>query len=164
MWPIPDRLGWGAPISSDVATTTSSSRATRPATADVGWDVDALRAVWERQQRQVGERIGVLEAALAALAGGGLEADLRCEAERAAHTLAGSLGMFGFTSAADAARRLERELAATEPRRAPALSELLEQLRAGVGGPVRVCEDSIAVSASGTCRPRDRERRRSDNA
>ncbi len=130
---------------------TSTSRVTRSEESGVGWGVDALRAVWARQQWQVGERIGVLEVALAALAGGRLDADLRCEAERAAHTLAGSLGMFGFTSAADAARKLEQELAAPEPRSAPGLSELLEQLRAGVDGPVRVCEDPIAISVSGTC-------------
>ncbi|HSZ14635.1 MAG TPA: Hpt domain-containing protein [Solirubrobacteraceae bacterium] len=82
------------------------------------------------------ERIGVIDDALVALAGGTLDADLRCEAERAAHTLGGSLGMFGFTSAADAARELEQELAGPEPRFAPGLSELLEQLQAGVRGPV----------------------------
>jgi two-component system, NarL family, response regulator NreC len=89
----------------------------------------------------VSERIGVLENALAALADDRLEADLRCEAERAAHTLAGSLGMFGFVSAADAARKLERELANLEPQCSPELPELLEQLRAGVNGPVVLCSD-----------------------
>jgi len=96
----------------------------------------------------VSERIGVLESALAALADGRLRADLRCEAERAAHTLTGSLGMFGFMSAAVAARELEQALADPELQCAPRLFELLEQLQAGVKGPVVLCsdvEDSIPV-------------------
>jgi HPt (histidine-containing phosphotransfer) domain-containing protein len=113
----------------------SSSQPARPSDAGTGWSVDDLRAVWTRQHRQVNERIGVLESALAALADNRLEPDLRCEAERAAHTLAGSLGMFGFMGAADAARKLEQALASPQPQRSPRLSELLEQLQEGVEGP-----------------------------
>jgi HPt (histidine-containing phosphotransfer) domain-containing protein len=121
-------------------TTTSSSQSARHE-ADAAWSVDALRTVWARQQGQVSERIGVLESALAALADGRLEADLRCEAERAAHILAGSLGMFGFVSASGPARKLEQELARPEPRWTPGLAELLEQLRAAVKRPVALCSD-----------------------
>jgi HPt (histidine-containing phosphotransfer) domain-containing protein len=73
--------------------------------------------------------------ALAALADDQLGADLRCDAERAAHILAGSLGMFGFMSASDAARKLEQELVNPPSQRAPELSALLEQVQAGVKGP-----------------------------
>jgi HPt (histidine-containing phosphotransfer) domain-containing protein len=128
-------------MSSSSGTATSSSQSARPEQASAGWDVEALRAIWARQQGQVNTRIGVLENALAACANGRLEADLRCEAERAAHTLAGSLGMFGFVSASDAARKLERELANPKPQRSPELSELLEQLRAGMKSPVVLCSD-----------------------
>jgi HPt (histidine-containing phosphotransfer) domain-containing protein len=103
-----------------------------------GWSVDALRAVWARQREQVLARIAVLALAVGALAGDRLEADLRCDAERCAHTLAGSLGMFGLVGAADAARELERELAHPTPQRAPLLSVLLEQVRRGVREPVFV--------------------------
>jgi HPt (histidine-containing phosphotransfer) domain-containing protein len=108
-----------------------------------------LRAVWARQHGQVNERIGVLESALAALADDRLGADLRCAAERAAHILAGSLGMFGFMGATDAARELERELANPVPERAPELSVLLEQVQAGVKGPVVLHSESSIPDAVG---------------
>jgi HPt (histidine-containing phosphotransfer) domain-containing protein len=95
--------------------------------------------VWEHQQDRVSDRIGTIERAVAELADDRLDPDLRGEAERAAHMLAGSLGMFGFIAAADAARRLERELAQPTIDRAPALSGLLARLRAGVQGPVVLC-------------------------
>lgn len=82
------------------------------------------------------ERIGVLENALAALADDRLEADLHREAERAAHTLAGSLAMFGLVTASDAARKLESALADPELQRARGLADLLAQLRSGVNSPV----------------------------
>jgi len=106
---------------------------------DAAWTVDALRLVWRHQQHRVNERIGLIERAVAELAEDRLGWDLRSEAERAAHMLAGSLGMFGFISAADASRRLERELAHPTIDRAPALSGLLARLRAGVQGPVVLC-------------------------
>jgi HPt (histidine-containing phosphotransfer) domain-containing protein len=95
-----------------------------------------VREVWARQQEQVRARIGVIENALAALADDRLEAGLRDEAERAAHTLAGSLGMFGFVSASAAARRLEQDPANPATACAEEMSTLLEQLQTGVNGPV----------------------------
>jgi HPt (histidine-containing phosphotransfer) domain-containing protein len=110
-----------------------------PNVQDAAWTVDALRSVWRHQQHRVNERIGLIERAVAELADGRLGSDLRSEAERAAHMLAGSLGMFGFIPAADAARRLERELAHPTIDRAPALSVLLAKVRDGVQGPVVLC-------------------------
>jgi HPt (histidine-containing phosphotransfer) domain-containing protein len=98
----------------------------------------------------VSDRIRVIENALAILADDRLEAGLRGEAERAAHTLAGSLGMFGFLSASVAARRLEQELANPAAAGADELSTLLEQLQAGVNGSVVLypdIEDSIPDGA-----------------
>jgi len=127
------------PILMSSVTSYRSSQPTRSDQTGVGWNLDALREVWEHQQGQVQERIGLLESALAALAEDQLEANVRCEAERAAHTLAGSLGMFGFVAASDAARELEQELAHPAPRRVPKLSALLEQVRAEVTSPMREC-------------------------
>jgi HPt (histidine-containing phosphotransfer) domain-containing protein len=121
--------------------TSPSRQPTRADDAGTGWSVDALREVWARQQEQVSGRIGVVEHALAALADDQLAGGLRGEAERAAHTLAGSLGMFGFMSAADAARKLEQKLANPEPACKGELSTLLKQLQAGVKGPVVLCSD-----------------------
>jgi HPt (histidine-containing phosphotransfer) domain-containing protein len=92
--------------------------------------------VWAHQQGRVSERIATIERALAVLASGGLDADLGREAERAAHMLAGSLGMFGFVRASRAARNLELELARSTSERAPVMSALLTSVRSGVGGPV----------------------------
>lgn len=112
--------------------------------AGSAWTVDVLRSVWAHQQSRVDERIGVIERAVAALANGGLDTALREDAERAAHMLAGSLGMFGFVGASDAARELELELAHPKPDRAPALSALVLRVRTGVQGPVALCSDIAA--------------------
>ncbi len=105
------------------------------------WTVGALRSVWARQQDRIYDRLDLIERAIAALAAGRLDADLRVEAERSAHMLAGSVGMFGFMRASDAAHSLELELAHPTPDRAPALSELALRMRAGVQGPVVLCSD-----------------------
>jgi Hpt domain len=109
------------------------------------WTVEALRSVWERQQDRVGDRIDVIEHAIAALASDRLDTDLRRDAERAAHMLAGSIGMFGFIRASTAARDLELQLAHPTPDRAPALSALLLRVRGGMEGPVVLCSDTAAV-------------------
>jgi HPt (histidine-containing phosphotransfer) domain-containing protein len=107
----------------------------------MAWTVDALRVVWERQQERVDCRIELAERAVAALTEGRLEHDLRADAGRAAHMLAGSLGMFGFIDASDAARELEAELAQPVPERAHVCSALLGRLRSGIQGPVALCTD-----------------------
>jgi HPt (histidine-containing phosphotransfer) domain-containing protein len=87
----------------------------------------------------------VIERAIAALASDRLDTDLRRDAERAAHMLAGSIGMFGFIRASKAARDLELQLAHPTPDRVPALSALLLRVRGGVEGPVVLCSDTAAV-------------------
>jgi HPt (histidine-containing phosphotransfer) domain-containing protein len=123
--------------------TATTSAGTRPATQSelehAAWTVDALRSVWERQYERVSERIGVVEQALAALGEGRLDAELRGDAERAAHMLAGSVGMFGFVDASDAARELESELLRATPDCTPVLLALLGRLREGIQGPVTFC-------------------------
>lgn len=113
----------------------------------MAWTVDALRVVWERQQERVDCRIELAERAVAALAEGRLDDDLRAEAERAAHMLAGSLGMFGFIDASDAARELEAELARPAPESAQVSSVLLRRLRSGIQGPVALCTDEAPARA-----------------
>ncbi len=119
--------------------TSAGARAVVDDQRHAAWTVEELRAVWERQQDLVCDRIDVIERAIAALARGRLDMGLRLDAERAAHTLAGSIGTFGFTQASEAACDLELELVHATPDRAPALSALLLRVRAGVAGPVAVC-------------------------
>jgi chemotaxis protein histidine kinase CheA len=108
--------------------------------------MDALRLVWERQHDRVSERIGVVEQAVTALSGDRLDTELRADAERAAHMLAGSVGMFGFLDASDAAHELESELPQATANRTSQLSALLRRLRQGVQGPVTLCTDAAADS------------------
>ncbi len=84
----------------------------------------------------------MIERAIAALANESLDADLRREAERAAHMLAGSVGMFGFLDASDAAHSLEAELAQPMSDRAPQLFALLARVRGGVRGSVVLCSEA----------------------
>jgi HPt (histidine-containing phosphotransfer) domain-containing protein len=107
-----------------------------PAAEHAAWTVEALRTVWEHQQGRVDERIETIERAVRALASDRLGAQLRRDAERAAHMLAGSLGMFGFVRASRAARNLELELACSTSEYAPVMSALLTSVRSGVRGPV----------------------------
>lgn len=65
-------------------------------------------------------RMAVLEAAIAALEAGKLDENLRLNAERQAHKLVGSLGMFGLPAGSDLARQLEQ--AFKEPIAPPAPS------------------------------------------
>ena len=122
--------------------------ATRAELEHAAWTVDALRSVWEHQHERVSERIGVVEQALAALGEDRLDGELRGEAERAAHMLAGSVGMFGFLDASDAARELESELLHATPDRMPVLSALVGRLREGIQGPVALCTKDASESRS----------------
>ncbi len=63
---------------------------------------------WERFKTPTLERLAILDQAVAAIQQGELSAQLYEDAERAAHKLAGSLGMFGF----DEGSRLGREIEA----------------------------------------------------
>jgi hypothetical protein len=92
------------------------------------WDSDAVAAVWEDQRGVVGERLAVIEQAERALAEDRLDADLRDRARRAAHMLAGSLGMFGFGGSSSAAAGLESALHRPNPGSAQ-LAALLADIR-----------------------------------
>jgi HPt (histidine-containing phosphotransfer) domain-containing protein len=93
----------------------------------------AFRAVWNEHREGLSARISLIERAVAALAGDELDERLRADAQSSAHMLSGSLGMFGFTRAAEAARELQLQLAEAAPTRAPALSELVAIVRRVLG-------------------------------
>ncbi len=92
----------------------------------------AIEGIWEKSRESIGARITTLEEAVAALLMCELGADLRGRAERDAHKLAGSLGMFGFLTGSETAREIEQSLGAgagPELGDAPRLAELVVTLR-----------------------------------
>jgi len=93
-----------------------------------------MLGVWERNRSSVAARVEVLEQAVRAIEARRLDNQLSREARRAAHTLAGSLGMFGFSDAAMAASELECFVShhcAADPARARAA---VDRLRADLAG------------------------------
>ena len=71
----------------------------------------AIAALWRDAQPRVLDRVVVLEAAVAALRDGALEASAAVEATGEAHKLAGALGTFGMPAGSTRARAIELRLA-----------------------------------------------------
>jgi len=71
----------------------------------------AIEAIWEKSRGEVARRIQTLEEMISAVLADDLQEDLRARAERDAHKLAGSLGMFGFPTGSALAREVEQTLA-----------------------------------------------------
>ncbi|MEM9541945.1 MAG: response regulator [Cyanobacteria bacterium P01_E01_bin.42] len=69
--------------------------------------LDAVAQVWERFKGSFLARIEDIETAIAALSGKTLDETLRETAEKQAHKLIGSLGMYGLSQGSDWARELE---------------------------------------------------------
>lgn len=72
-----------------------------------------LTALWERFKGKYRDRITTLEQAVTALQKGKLTEDLKQQALREAHTLAGSLGSFGLSEASQLSREIEQALQAS---------------------------------------------------
>jgi chemotaxis protein histidine kinase CheA len=106
-----------------------------PAAQDAGWPVDLLRSIWSEQRELLAERVDAIDHATAALEGGRLDEQLRVQAQRAAHTLSGSIGIFGFHQASEAARELELELESPALERVPTIRKLLSCLHRIDRGP-----------------------------
>lgn len=70
----------------------------------------AIEAIWQRSRGEIDRRITTLEDAVARMSEGGLAEELRAQAERDAHKLAGSLAMFGFPTGSRRAREVEQAL------------------------------------------------------
>lgn len=92
----------------------------------------AVQAVLDEHRGVLDQRVATVEAAVTAMVSAGLDEDLRARAERDAHKLAGSLGMFGLPRGSEVAAELERSLgAAGGPAAAelPRLAELVLDLQ-----------------------------------
>jgi PAS domain S-box-containing protein len=94
--------------------------------------IAAIAGVWQRYKGRVAEQINVLERAAEALSLNTLSEELQDAARKEAHTLAGSLGTFGFPQGSQLAREIENLLKADrplEPTAAIALRDLVRSLR-----------------------------------
>jgi DNA-binding response OmpR family regulator len=69
---------------------------------------ELINSIWERFKDKYSDRVTVLEQALAAVIDDGLSDALRQQAKQEAHTLAGSLGSFGFAEASRLSREIEQ--------------------------------------------------------
>ncbi|CCG02699.1 response regulator [Blastococcus saxobsidens] len=93
---------------------------------------DSVAALWDRRKDDVMRRAVVFDDVVVALLNGELTEELRQQAAREAHKLAGSLGMFGLPEGSRVARELEHlfeTATALDHRRVPQLSALTLELR-----------------------------------
>lgn len=70
----------------------------------------ALTSIWDKHQSKREQQLATLAQAIHALKGGTLEISDRLSAIIVAHSLAGSLGQFGFTKASQLAKEIEQLL------------------------------------------------------
>ncbi len=90
------------------------------------------KQLWERFENTMLERIAVLERAATAVLEEALDQGLRRQAEREAHKLAASLGIYGYPLGTDLAREIEELLHGddlVQPEQALRLSQLVVALR-----------------------------------
>ena len=95
-----------------------------------------LMELWDKVRFSVLDRVTVLEDAVEALRGGSLNEEQRAGAEREAHKLAGSAGMFGFAEGSRLAREVEVGLARDplSPEDGTRMSAFVVALRRELGG------------------------------
>ncbi|MBD0346581.1 MAG: response regulator, partial [Coleofasciculus sp. Co-bin14] len=111
----------------------------------------ALAKVWNRFKGRISEQVEVIEQAVTALLNNTLGEELRTQAEHEAHTLAGSLGTFGFPEGSRVARKIERLLQAN-----PSLAHKeVMQLRELVRGLRKEIERTPERSFSKPTAPKD---------
>lgn len=114
----------------------------------------ALRLIWDEHRAGVLAKLTLIERAVAAMGTGELDEPHLVQARRSAHMLSGSLGMFGFTRASEAARELELELGDGAGARAPhalapALSALVAIVRRGLDAGAFAPRDVDSVQLGG---------------
>jgi DNA-binding response OmpR family regulator len=91
----------------------------------------AMARIWAESAGLIRSRVDLIEGAAVALLEGGLAPDARTEAARAAHSLAGTAGSFGFSRGGELAREAEKILKADaiEPKAVLRLASLAVDLR-----------------------------------
>jgi diguanylate cyclase (GGDEF)-like protein len=113
----------------------------------------AIAGIWEEFKDKIISRVAVLDQATKALLAGRLSDELRQEAQREAHKLAGSLGTFGFCEGSCLAREIEQILAqsrdvAGNVSTAVLLSELVAALHREINKPPANTEEASVYSSS----------------
>ena len=89
-----------------------------------------LAQIWSEHLPDVLARVGVIENAIVALLEGHLSAQVADDARREAHTLGGSVALFGFSRASALAREIETAFRSTAAQQdAPRLAQLAVDLR-----------------------------------
>lgn len=69
-----------------------------------------MLAIWEKSKSKYHDRVSIIEDAIQALSHNSLTEDLKEKSLRESHTLAGSLGTFGFPKASEISRQIESAL------------------------------------------------------
>jgi diguanylate cyclase (GGDEF)-like protein len=98
---------------------------------------DEMAALWAAHRENSLRRLNVLDDAVAALASGSLDQELRSQARTEAHKLRGSAGTYGFHRASDLAGELEDVFEGDDPipiERVPGLAATLLALRTELEG------------------------------
>lgn len=84
----------------------------------------AMAQIWERFKGSISDRLALLTEAVRAAQEDKLELELKQEAHREAHKLAGSLGTFGLDNSSKISQKIEEILATELPLKAEKISEL----------------------------------------
>lgn len=87
-----------------------------------------LAQIWSEHLPDMLARVGVIEKAIVALLEGKLTTQVETDARREAHTLGGTVSLFGFTRAGALAREIEAAFPASQ-KDAPHLAQLAVELR-----------------------------------
>ena len=93
-------------------------------------DPTKLNAIWQQHKPKYIERVAVIQKAIAALRNQTLSPQLREDALREAHTLAGGLGIFGFKDASKQAREIERIWLESDHLETEHIEQLVERVAA----------------------------------
>lgn len=112
--------------------------ASQPSEAVKQQTLGAIAQLWEKFKGPIQSQVQVVENAITACLSHTLDDELRQQATQEAHTLAGSLGTFGFPAASKHARTLEHWLqdkTARATKKAPQMLELVRTIQADIGSP-----------------------------
>ncbi|MGI0486844.1 response regulator [Pantanalinema rosaneae CENA516] len=110
-----------------------------------------LQQLLERHRGSFSTQVAILEQAQAALAAGGMDSELRQQATREAHKLAGSLGIFGMPGGSTVAHAIEELLTGDRPLEQSAarqLTQLVQALQQEIAKPPQPLVVEPVVSTS----------------
>ncbi|MBO3458322.1 response regulator [Aetokthonos hydrillicola Thurmond2011] len=100
----------------------------------------SLVSVWNRFKDKISQQVSVLEQAATDILSNTINQELLTQAQHQAHTLAGSLGTFGFTKGSELARKIEHLLqnGSIGAKEGKHLHKLVEALRQQIDSPLKL--------------------------